>query len=218
METKHCMGERYVACGSSGREYMIDGTPGNDLGAYLDGSTVKLQGNAQDATGNTMNNGSIIVYGNTGDTAGYAMRGGSIFIRNNAGYRAGIHMKAYREKLPLLVVGGKCGSFLGEYQAGGVIIVLGIGYENTPPVGDFCATGMHGGKIFIRCTEENLPHEIPNQVIIERANEADTAEIEPYISRFCEHFNEDKDAILNSVFYKLTPNNANPYKTLYVNN
>lgn len=50
------------------------------------------------------------------DATGYAMRGGKIFVRGNAGYRAGIHMKAYKDKTPVLVIGGKAGSFLGEYQ------------------------------------------------------------------------------------------------------
>mgnify|MGYP002508363490 CR=1 FL=1 len=44
----------------------------------------------------------------------------------NAGYRAGIHMKAYKDKVPVMVIGGTAGSFLGEYQAGGVIVVLGL--------------------------------------------------------------------------------------------
>lgn len=54
------------------------------------------------------------------------MRGGEIYVRGNAGYRAGIHMKAYRDKRPVMVIGGRTGSFLGEYQAGGYIIVLGL--------------------------------------------------------------------------------------------
>lgn len=35
------------------------------------------------------------------------------------------HMKEYKEKVPVLVIGGRTGSFLGEYQAGGIIVVLG---------------------------------------------------------------------------------------------
>ncbi len=31
----------------------------------------------------------------------------------NAGYRAGIHMKEYQEKVLLLMIGGRCGSFRG---------------------------------------------------------------------------------------------------------
>lgn len=60
-----------------------------------------------------MNAGEIVVHGSIGDAAGYAMRGGRIFIRDSAGYRAGIHMKAYKDKIPLMVIGGAAGSFLG---------------------------------------------------------------------------------------------------------
>ena len=33
------------------------------------------------------------------------------------GYRAGIHMKEYKEKRPLIVIGGSAGSFLGRDEA-----------------------------------------------------------------------------------------------------
>lgn len=74
------------------------------------------------------------------------MRGGSIYVQGDAGYRAGIHMKAYRDKVPVLAVGGRAGSFLGEYQAGGYIVVLGLGGDGAPPVGRFCAAGCTGER------------------------------------------------------------------------
>ena len=49
-----CMGQRYIGAGLSGREIRIHGTPGNALGAYLDGCDVYVDGNAQDAIGDTM--------------------------------------------------------------------------------------------------------------------------------------------------------------------
>ena len=58
------------------------------------------------------------MHGNVGDACGYAMRGGKIYIKGDCGYRAGIHMKAYQQHFPVMVVGGKAGSFLGEYLAG----------------------------------------------------------------------------------------------------
>ena len=121
-----CLGQRFIAAGMKRRKLEIHGIPGNALGAYLDGAEVEVFGNAQDAVGDTMNAGTIVIHGSIGDTAGYAMRGGEIYVEGDAGYRAGIHMKEYREHLPVLVIGGKAGSFLGEYQAGGLIIVLGL--------------------------------------------------------------------------------------------
>jgi len=64
---------------------------------------------------------------------------------------------------PKLVIGGSAGCFLGEYQAGGTIIVLGLGCEKgKAPVGSFCGTGMHGGKMFIRSAA--APTGLPEQV------------------------------------------------------
>ena len=53
-------GQRYIGCGL-GSEYKINihGTPGNDLGAFMDGASVNVFGNCQDATGNTMNFGAV---------------------------------------------------------------------------------------------------------------------------------------------------------------
>ena len=113
-----CLGQRYIGCGLSGKSIVINGTPGNALGAYMDGCAVTVMGNAQDAVGDTMDDGSIVIHGSVGDAVGYSMRGGMILVERDAGYRAGIHMKSYREKQPLLVIGGRPGSFLGEYQAG----------------------------------------------------------------------------------------------------
>ena len=59
-------------------------------------------------------------------------------------------MKAYKEKAPVMVIGGTAGSFLGEYQAGGVIVVLGLEAKDKKIVGFFPCTGMHGGKMFLR--------------------------------------------------------------------
>ena len=141
MEQKtYALGQRYIGAGQSEGTIILNEVPGNALGAYLDGANIIVNCSAQDATGDTMNAGEITIHGSTGDAAGYAMRGGAIYVQGDAGYRAGIHMKEYKEKVPVLVIGGRTGSFLGEYQAGGIIVVLGIGSEDRQPVGNFCGT------------------------------------------------------------------------------
>lgn len=215
-QAKFALGQRYIAAGAGEGFYSVDQVPGNALGAYLDGATVEVFCNAQDATGDTMNGGEIIVHGSSGDATGYAMRGGSIYIERDAGYRCGIHMKEYGAKVPSIVIGGRCGSFLGEYQAGGVILVLGIGWEDRPPVGNFCGTGMHGGRIYLRTT--HLPPDLPAQVAASEAGEEDLRRIEPLINAYCAHFGADKGSLLASHYYVLAPNTSNPYKQLYVNN
>lgn len=211
----NCIGQRFMASGITGKNITINGTPGNALGAYLNGAILTINGNAQDATGDTMNDGKIIIHGNSGDATGYAMRGGEILVEGSVGYRGGIHMKAYKDKIPAVVIGETAGSFLGEYQAGGYIIVLNTKGEEIP-VGNFCGTGMHGGKIFLKC--EKLPQNLPPQVLASKATEEDMAEIESYISEFCREFNKDESEIKSGTFYVLTPNTKNPYKALYTAN
>ena len=99
-----CLGQRFIGAGRGHDRLTITGTPGNALGAYLDGACIEVRGDAQDAVGDTMNAGRIIVHGSIGDAAGYAMRGGELYVAGNAGYRAGIHMKAYGDKLPAMVM------------------------------------------------------------------------------------------------------------------
>ncbi|MCL2080726.1 MAG: glutamate synthase [Oscillospiraceae bacterium] len=210
-----CCGHRFIGCGAKGKTITINGTPGNALGAYMDGAVIEVNGNAQDAVGDTMNDGEIIIRGSAGDALGYAMRGGSIYVKNDAGYRTGIHMKEYRDKKPVIVIGGKAGSFLGEYLAGGIIIVLGIGAEDVP-VGNFTGTGMHGGRIFVR-TENELEN-LPAQVTITVADEDEKMGIKGYISRFAGLFGADIDALMRDKFYVLKPNAKNPYKQLYTVN
>lgn len=210
-----CYGQPFIGSGLKGRTITICGTPGNALGSYLDGAAIVVRGNAQDAVGDTMNGGKIVIHGNAGDALGYAMRGGSIFVRGNTGYRTGIHMKQYKDKKPVIVVGGRVGSFLGEYLAGGLIVVLGIGDEELP-VGNFTGTGMHGGRIFIRTSKELTG--LPSQVMAEVASDEDKREISPFLSEFSELFGMGAEQLEKDQYYVLKPNAKNPYKQLYTAN
>ena len=104
---KNINGHRYIASGlKSDVKIQIHGTAGNDLGSFMDGPTINVSGNAQDCVANTMNSGKIVVHGSVGDILGYGMRGGKVFIRDDAGYRTGIHMKSYKDMVPVIVIGG----------------------------------------------------------------------------------------------------------------
>ena len=212
-----CCGQRFIAAGMSDKAITIDGVPGNALGSYLNGASITVNANAQDAVGDTMNEGSIIIHGSSGDATGYAMRGGNIFVEKDAGYRAGIHMKAFKDKQPAIVIGGRAGCFLGEYQAGGTIVVLGLDCEEGEyPVGSFCGTGMHGGKMAIRAV--SLPEKLPAQVHARFAEEGDKAELQPLIQEYCRFFGRNSKEILEDSFVILTPDTQNPYKQLYTYN
>lgn len=211
-----CSGQRFIGAGLERGKLILSGTPGNALGAYLNGASIEVCGNAQDAVGDTMNAGRIVVRGSIGDAAGYAMRGGELYVQGDAGYRAGIHMKAYGDKLPVMVIGGKAGSFLGEYQAGGVIVVLGLTESARPIVSNFPCTGMHGGKLFLRSDCKRIL--LPKQVIARPASHKDLDGIWTYLHTFCELFGGDCDKLVQQPFTLITPNSSNPYKQLYVTN
>ena len=216
IEIVGCLGQRFIGTGSRSKNITIHGIPGNALGAYLNGAEITVHGNAQDAVGDTMNAGKIVIHGNIGDAAGYAMRGGEIYIQGNAGYRAGIHMKEYGEKVPVLVIGGCAGSFLGEYQAGGVIMVLGLNRGDKRIVHNFPCTGMHGGKLILRgeCPDVTFP----GQVSASAATDADMKLIKKYVEEYCALFGENVREVLDSPFTVVTPDSANPYKQMYVAN
>ena len=213
---QNCCGQRYLADGMADIDLTVDGVPGNALGAYLNGAHITVNGNAQDAVGDTMNAGQIVIHGSVGDTVGYAMRGGAIFVQGNAGYRAGIHMKAYQDKVPTIVIGGRAGSFLGEYQAGGVIVVLGLHGDGKPVVSNFPCTGMHGGKVILRGDVSAI--RFPKQVHVSAAAQEDMDGILPFLKTFCTLFGEDLQALLAAPFTVVTPDSSNPFRQLYVAN
>lgn len=216
IELNHVLGQRFIAAGASDKHLDIHGTPGNALGAYLNGAVINVYGNAQDAVGDTMNSGQINVFGNIGDAPGYAMRGGRIYVKGNAGYRAGIHMKAYKEHIPVLIIGGRAGSFLGEYQAGGIIIVLGLNDDDRDIVQNFPCTGMHGGRMYLRsrCEGIHFPHQVTQKI----ADSDDIEAVKEYISEFCDIFGYNAEEILNADFTVITPDSKNPYQQMYVAN
>ena len=208
-------GQRYIATNLRGQaEIHIHGTPGNDLGAFLDGSKLIVHGNAQDGCGNTMNEGEIIVHGHAGDITGLSARGGRIFIREDVGYRAGIHMKEYGDKRPALVIGGTAQDFLGEYMAGGIVVVLGLTLngENCHRA-SFVGTGMHGGVIYVRGRINE--HQLGKEVGVSRLTRKDRAILRDLVTQFAAHFGFDAEEILANRFVKLVPLYLRPYGRLY---
>lgn len=216
IEIIHCLGQRFIGAGAHGKNITIHGIPGNALGTYLNGAQVTVHANAQDAVGDTMNAGRIVIHGSIGDAAGYAMRGGEIFVKGDAGYRAGIHMKEYKDKFPVIVIGGCAGSFLGEYQAGGVILVLGLNTMGKRIVHNFPCTGMHGGKLILRGDCSDIV--FPNQVSASAATDADMELIKKYVEEYCALFGTDVREVLDAPFTVVRPDSSNPYKQMYVAN
>ncbi len=209
----HVYGQRYIGVGiEKGKKITISGTPGNDLGMFISGGEIEVFGNGQDAVGNTMSGGSIIIHGRVSDALGYSMRDGKIFIKEDCGYRAGIHMKEYQEECPIIVIGGRTGSYLGEYMAGGKIIVLNL-YSDKKPTGDYLATGMHGGEIYLRGKFDI--NSLSKNVKYSLCKAEDIALISAYIRDFAKVFGIDEETILKEDFTKIIPISNRPFKDVY---
>jgi glutamate synthase domain-containing protein 3 len=215
IELRNVHGQRYIGTDlNKPVEIEIFGTPGNDLGAFMNGPRIIVHGNAQDGCGNTMNEGEIIVHGHAGDTVGLSARGGKIFIREDVGYRAGIHMKEYRDKLPVMVIGGTAQDFFGEYMAGGIIILLGLNLgEGKNHKARFIGTGMHGGVIYVRGNIEE--YQLGKEVGVADLEKSDRAALRKYVGEFARHFDFNADDILAQDFLKLFPRELRPYGRLY---
>jgi len=220
LRIQHVCGQYYLADGLKGDavELTLEGIPGNDLAAFMDGPRVVVRGNVQDAAANTMNSGEVVIHGHAGDILGHSMRGGRVFVRHDVGYRVGIHMKAYRNSFPVIVVGGTARDFLGEYMAGGLIVILGLSADTAtaapgPLVGDFVGTGMHGGTILLRGTVD--PRTLGKEVKTAAASGDDLKLVHPHLEAFCRYFALDVGEILEHPFTKLFPHTHRPYGKIY---
>lgn len=210
-------GQRYLGAGLRGEDVTLEiyGVPGNDLAAFMDGPTVHVMNNAQDGCANTMNAGRVFIHGNAGDVVGYGMRGGSVYVRGHVGYRVGIHMKAYKEQTPVIVAGGTAADFFGEYLAGGTLILLGLIRDGRPLVGDYCATGIHGGQIFLRGDYDPY-HVSTEHIAASPATEDDMGAIRDHLDVFAEAFGFSIQEILAEPFVVLRPKSHRPFGDLYV--
>lgn len=209
-------GHRYIAAGFDyDVEIIIHGVAGDDLGAFMNGPRIEVHGNAQDAAGNTMNAGEIVIHGDARDIVGHSMRGGKIFVRGDVGYRVGIHMKEYRNQIPLIVAGGSASDFLGEYLAGGTIVILGIDKKSENVVGDFIAGGIHGGKIFVRSRVKES--HLAFGAKIDKITEEDKKFLEENLKLFSKKFNYDEKEIISLIpeLTKIAPKSHRPFGDLY---
>jgi glutamate synthase domain-containing protein 3 len=215
IELRNVYGQRYIGTDlDKPVEIEIFGTPGNDLGAFMNGPRIIVRGNAQDGCGNTMNEGEIIVHGHAGDIIGLSARGGKIFVRDDVGYRAAIHMKEYGERKPALVIGGTAQDFLGEYMAGGILILLGLNLnEGQNHKANFIGTGMHGGAIYLRGSIGD--YQLGKEVGIAELDEKDYQILHKLVGEFASHFGYDARKLLEHKFIKLFPRWLRPYGRLY---
>ncbi len=208
-------GQRYIGGGLSGEDVrvVINGVPGNDLATFMTGPTLIVNENAQDGVANTMNRGLVVINGDAGDVLGYGMRGGRLYVRGDVGYRVGIHMKAYEDQRPAMVIGGKARDFFGEYMAGGELVLLGLGSDGKDIVGSYLGTGMHGGVIYVR--GEVAEHQLGKEVSIAPLSAAEQSRVAELVGDFAGWMGLDAGEILERPFIKIFPYTHRPYGKLY---
>lgn len=154
---ENCRGQRYLGIGISTRKSGIltpfkvelSGFPGNCLANLNDGASFEVFGNVADDLADTMHAGSVVVHGNARDVAAQALQGGHIYVRGAVGNRAAIQMREYENERPFLIVGETADDYLGEYMAGGVVMILNLS-DSPKPARNYIGTGMVGGRIYIR--------------------------------------------------------------------
>jgi len=212
---RNVYGQRYIGTNLQAKVSLtIDGVPGQDLGAFMDGPCITVLSNAQDGCGNTMNRGEIVIHGSAGDILGHSMRGGTIYVRDNVGYRTGIHMKEYGDVRPVLVIGGTAQHFVGEYMAGGLLIVLGTYLEDDEEhPSQHVGTGMHGGIILMRGKVNTA--RLGREVGVVPLDAEDRWALQRYIAGYARHFGIDPAPLINSPYTKLVPLTKRPYGRLY---
>ncbi|MBN2109985.1 MAG: hypothetical protein JW705_02710 [Methanosarcinaceae archaeon] len=207
------LGQRFICDGLRGDvKITINGVPGGDLGMFMSGPECEIFGDAEHAPGNTMDEGTLVIHGTAGDAVAHSMRGGKVFVEKNIGYRGGIHMKEYQGKHPVLVVGGTSHAFLGEYMAGGLILVLGIGHEAA--VRDRgIGSGIHGGEIVIRGdVNEKLLGVGAKKVGF---TDEDLERLTPVLNEFCERFGIDPSPFLDTSYSRIIPESSRPFAGNY---
>jgi len=211
---KNILGQRYIGDGLRSRAALqIYGTPGQDLGAFMNGSSITVHGNAQDGVANTMNAGKIVIHGKAGEIPGHSMRGGKVFIKGDVEYRAGIHMKEYMDQVPRLIIGGTAKDYCGEYMAGGRVIILNLEDKEGSPVGYSVGTGIHGGAIYIRGRVEE--YQLGVGAIFADINEADREFLEDALGEYSKDLGLDLTGIALEDFVKITRKGYRPFAKLY---
>jgi glutamate synthase domain-containing protein 3 len=208
------LGQRFIGDGLRGDDVTItiNGVPGGDLAMFMSGPTLIVNGNAEHAPGNTMNQGKVIIYGSAGDATAHSMRGGRIYVRDNIGYRGGIHMKQYLEKRPILVVGGSARAFLGEYMAGGLLIVLGMNGQ-VPVAERGVGSGIHGGEIFVRGKVDEKYLGVGTRQLPATAEEMGM--IHPIIGDFAKSFGIDPAPLLSAGYSRIAASSSRPFANKY---
>ncbi|NOX37835.1 MAG: FAD-binding protein [Calditrichaeota bacterium] len=112
-------------------EMDVYGIPGEYFGAFMQGGTIRLHGNAQNFCAMTMHHGNLYVFGNAGKVCGYASKGGSVFILGDIVDRAWTNSvndpRCQELKVHIL---GSASKYCGESLMGGRFFFGGMYFDS----------------------------------------------------------------------------------------
>ena len=116
------------------------------------------------------------------------------------------------EKRPILVVEGSVHAFLGEYMAGGLLIVLGLNGQ-APVAERGVGSGIHGGEIFVRGIVEDKYLGVGARQSPATAEQM--AMIRPVIEDFAHSFGIDPCTVLSAPYSRIAASSARPFASKY---
>jgi glutamate synthase domain-containing protein 3 len=121
-------------------------------------------------------------------------------------------MKEYQAKRPILVVGGSARAFLGEYMAGGLVIVLGV--DGVTPVSERgVGSGIHGGEIIVRGRID--PTCLGGGAEQKKVTNDQKKAIRPILEDFARAFTIDPEPILAADYSRIIPASGRPFANMY---
>ncbi len=148
---QHGIGGRLWCDGNEPIHVRIQGPPGQRTGSMgFPHTFIEVMGPGSDDVGWLNGGAEIVVHGNAGNGVANAMAQGRISVAGNIGAR-GMTMTKYNPRFqqPELWVLGSAGDYFGEFMAGGIAVICGIGAQNPDNVlGYRPFVGMVGGKVF----------------------------------------------------------------------
>jgi glutamate synthase domain-containing protein 3 len=114
-----------------------------------------------------------------------------------------------------VVVGGAVKDYAGEYMAGGLLVVLGLGAPPEQPVaGRYLGTGMHNGEMWVR--KPLAAHQLGKEVGLVPVGDAEWAALMVHLEPYCAEFGLDPRQFKPEDYVLLRPTSRRPYGTLYV--
>jgi glutamate synthase domain-containing protein 3 len=114
----------------------------------------------------------------------------------------------------MVVIGGTAQDFLGEYMAGGTMVLLGLNFkEGEQHKANFIGTGMHGGVIYMRGEVQEF--QLGKEIGVAQLDEDDQLVLKNLVGEFASYFDYNAEEILEHKFIKLFPLYLRPYGRLY---